>query len=42
VNKNSVGPVADLELEGDRSVAEDLERPRVGRGEGGGGRGGSE
>ncbi len=35
VNRNGVGPVADLELEGERSAAEDLERAHVGRGEGG-------
>jgi hypothetical protein len=41
VHRNSVGPVADLELESERSAAKDLERARVGRGEGGGWEGGA-
>ncbi len=40
--RNSVRPVADLELKGEWSAAKDLERARIGRGEGGGGRGGRE
>ncbi len=35
VYRDSVSPVADLELEGERSAAKDLERAREGRGEGG-------
>jgi hypothetical protein len=41
VHRNSVGPVADLELKGERSAAKDLERARVGRAEGGVGGGGA-
>ncbi len=41
VYRNGVGPVANLELEGERSAAKDLERARVGRGEGGVGGGGA-
>jgi hypothetical protein len=35
VHRKSVSPVADLELEGEWGAAKDLERARVGRGEGG-------
>jgi hypothetical protein len=41
VNRNGVGSVSDLELKGERSAAENLERARVGRDEGGVGGGGA-
>jgi hypothetical protein len=39
VDRNSVRSVADLELKGEWSAAKDLERARIGRGEGVGGGG---
>ncbi len=41
MDRNSVRSVADLELKGEWRAAKDLERARIGRGEGGVGGGGA-